>query len=268
MYNFIQRQLTNYFAIGYATYAPDYFLNTNNVIFIQNGLNASGVRTGYTTEYLTSGEVPIASSVSVYSNSPGYWPNFISTNTSILGSPGIYGGGINSDGMNPSSSMIPYSLTASNFQFGLQTIDSSNFFIQTNRSSRSVDCVISVKPATYTIFKFRSQTRQTLQVETLPLPYYYRFADYNKQGLFKGVLDTNNSNVPQQYFSTPYTFEYSTINQLMDSSNYSTLILKDVASMPFQTAFISSPVLPLNVQSNYVQFEFTAPWPPTAKRRA
>jgi hypothetical protein len=262
MYNYIQTQLTTYFAVNYATYAAQYFLNTSNVIFIQNGLNAEGVRTGYTTEYLQSGQQPIASTVALYSNSPGYWPNFISANTYTAGMRSPLGGGINLEGINPSTSMVPYSVTSSNFQFGLQTIDTSDYFIQTSRATRSVDCVATIHPAQYTVFKFRSQVRQTLQVETLPLPYYYRFAGYNQQGFIKGILDPNNSNVPQIYFSTPYEFLYQSTNQLMDSSNYNTTQLQDIASRPFQTAFVSSPVLSLNVQSNFAQFEFIAPWPP------
>jgi len=261
MYNFIQNQLTTYFAVGYATYAQEYFLNTGNILFIQNGLTASGVRTGYTTEYLTSGTVPITSTVVQYSNSPGYWPRFLSTN-SINTSGYRYSGGISSEGLNPSTAMIPYSVGLSNFQFGLQTIDSSNYFIQTSRSSRSVDCLINIEPAKYTVFKFRSQTRQTLEVETLPLPYYYRFSGYNATGSYLGVLDPDNSNVPQKYFSTPYNFLYVSTNFLMDSSNYIYNDLSVVPSRPFNTALFSSIQNPLNVQSNYTQFQFTAPWPP------
>lgn len=261
MYNFIQNQLTTYFAVGYATYAQEYFLNTDNILFIQNGLTASGVRTGYTTEYLTSGTVPITSTLVQYSNSPGYWPRFLSTN-SINTSGYRYSGGISSEGLNPSTSMIPYSVGLSNFQFGLQTIDSSNYFIQTSRSSRSVDCLINIEPAKYTVFKFRSQTRQTLEVETLPLPYYYRFSGYNVAGSYLGVLDPDNSNVPQKYFSTPYNFLYVSTNFLMDSSNYIYNDLSVVPSRPFDTALFSSIQNPLNVQSNYTQFQFTAPWPP------
>ena len=261
MYNFIQNQLTIYFAVGYATYAQEYFLNTDNILFIQNGLTASGVRTGYTTEYLTSGTVAITSTSVQYNNSPAYWPRFLSTNSGNI-SGYIYSGGISSEGYNPSSSMIPYSVGLSNFQFGLQTIDSSNYFIQTSRSSRSVDCLINIEAAKYTVFKFRSQTRQTLEVETLPLPYYYRFSGYNAAGSYLGVLDPDNSNVPQKYFSTPYNFLYVSTNFLMDSSNYIYNDLSVVPSRPFNTALFSSIQNPLNVQSNYTQFQFTAPWPP------
>lgn len=262
MYNYIQSQLTKYFAIGYATYASQYFINTSNILFIQNGLNALGVRKGYTTEYLTSGQSPIASTIALYSNSPGYWPNFTTENTYLEGGTSPFGGGINREGINPLISMTPYSIASSNFQFGLETIDTTNYFINTSRSTRSVDCLATIHPGQYTVFKFRSQVRQTLQVETLPLPYYYRFADYNQQGYIKGILDPNNSNVPEKYFSTAYQYLYQSTNSLMDSSNYSTVKLLDIASRPFDTAFLSSPVLNLNVQNNFAQVEFIAPWPP------
>jgi len=256
MYNYIQTQLTTYFAVGFATFASGYFLNPNNVMFIQNGLDAEGVRTGYTLEYLTSGQTPITSTSVSYSNSPGYWP-------SLTGGPG---GGIDPSGVNVSSSMIAYNVTSSNFQYGTSVIDSSNFFINTNRSTRSVDAIITIKPAKYTVFKFRSQTRQTLQVETMPLPYYYRFADYNKAGLYKSILDQNACNMPQKYFDLSYSFLYVSTgtrfdNSKMDSSNYSSLTLSLLPSVNFSTAFALSPVLPLNVQSNYTQFEFTVPRP-------
>ena len=261
MYNFIQNQMTTYFAVGYATYGQEYFLNSSNIIFIQNGLTASGVRTGYTSEYLASGSVPITSTIVQYSNSPGYWPQFVSTNSGG-NTRYVYSGGLSSEGLNPSTSMLPYSVGSSNFQFGLQTIDTSKYFIQTSKSSRSVDCIVNIEPAKYTVFKFRSQTRQTLEVETMPLPYYYRFADYNAAGLYIGVLDPDNSNVPQKYFSTNYNFLYVSTNFLMDSSNYVANDLSVVASRPFDTALFSSIQNPLNVQSNYTQFQFTAPWPP------
>jgi len=262
MYNYIQNNMTKYFAIGFATYSSQYFINTSNVIFIQNGLNASGIRTGYTAAYLTSGEVPIASTNVTYSNAPVYWPRFNSTLTI-----GGLGGGIDLSGINVSTSMIPYNMIGSNFIFGGQVIDSSNYHIQTDKSSRSVNSVITINPAKYTVFKFRSPARQTLQVETLPLPYYYRFGDYNKLGNYKGILDPSNNNVPQRYFDISYAFVYNSTNgmkyrnDLMDSSKYSTLTLSPTFGDNFDTAFFQSESLPLNVQSNYAQFEFTAPYP-------
>lgn len=257
MYNYIQNQLVKYFAIDYATYASQFFVNTNNILFIQNGFNASNVRSGYTLGYLTSGTQPLISSVTSYSNSPGYWPKF-----NVLTS-GTIAGGIDPSGVNVSTNILPYSVTSSNFQFGDQSIDSSNYFVQTNQSTRSIDTIITIKPARYTVLKFRSPCRQTLQVETMPLPYYYRFADYNKQGLYSNVLDPSNNNMPQKYFDISYAFVYNTTgpnkNSYMDQSNYSSLQLNYTYGLNYATSFRSSPSLLLNVQSNLAQFNFTAP---------
>jgi len=254
MYNFIQSKLTAFFAIPYATYASQYFNVLTNTLYIQNGLNATGIRTGYTTEYLTSGERPISSMTVLYSNSPGYWPNYNPTSTLN----GFFGGGFSYSDINPIESMTPYNVLTKNFQFGLNAIDPDTFLIQTNKATRSVDIITTINQGKYTIFKFKSSARQTLQVETLPLPYYYRFADYNKKGLYKGVIDQDKNNVPQKYFDISYSY---LDDPLMDNDSYSTIELDNSFGQPFNTIFNRTPVIPLNSQDNYVQFEFTAPYP-------
>ena len=257
MYNFLQSQFTKFCAIPYATYSSEFFNDVNNVLFIQNGINAIGIRTGYTSEYLVSGDVPLTRSIqNTLGNSPGYWPNFTFAKTNG----GANGGGIDLSGINVEKYMIPYSIPSKNFQFGNSIIDSSNYYINTNKSSRSVDAVITIKPAKYTVFKFRSPARQTLQVETLPLPYYYRFADYNKKGLYKGVLDLSKNNVPQKYFDISYSYVYNQSNSLMDSSNYSTIKLTPAFGTLFNPGLTGN-TISVNSQSNYYQFEFIAPYP-------
>ena len=252
MFQFLQQQLTTFAGISFATYGPAFFNNISNTIYFQNGLSATGVRKGYTLEYLTSGEIPLVSTVTNYSNSPGYWPNMTST----------MGYETNLSTINAPYSMIPYNIPGKNFQFGNTIIDSSKYFFNTNKASRSVDALVNIYPGQYSIFKFRSSARQTLQVETLPLPYYYRFSDYNKQGLYKGVLDLNRSNVPQEYFDISYNFVYTSTNRFMDSSKYRPNLLQSVFGQDFQTSFITGSSLKANSQTNYIQFEFIAPYPP------
>lgn len=252
MFQFLQQQLTKFAGIPFAKYGPVFFNNINNVIYFQNGFSAVGIRTGYTLEYLTSGEIPLVSTVTNYSNSPGYWPNMISsmgykTNLSTINSP---------------DTMIPYNIPGKNFQFGNTVIDSTKYFFNTNKASRSVDALVNIYPGQYSIFKFRSSARQTLQVETLPLPYYYRYADYNVQGKYKGVLDLNRNNVPQEYFDISYNFVYNSDNQTMDSPKYQPNVLVPIFGQSFQDSFISGASLKANSQTNYIQFEFIAPYPP------
>jgi len=252
MFQFLQQQLTTFAGIPFAKYGPAFFNNINNVIYFQNGFSAVGIRTAYTLEYLTSGEVPLVSTVTNYSNSPGYWPNMTST----------MGYRTNLSTINAEHSMVPYNIPGKNFQFGNTVIDTNKYYFNTNKASRSVDALVNIYPGQYSIFKFRSSARQTLQVETLPLPYYYRYADYNKQGLYKGVLDLNRSNVPQEYFDISYNFVYTSTNKFMDSSKYQPNVLTPTFGQTFQDSFITGTTLKANSQTNYTQFEFTAPYPP------
>ena len=252
MFQFLQKQLTIFAGISFATYAPQFFNNTANIIYFQNGLNALGVRTEYTLEYLTSGEIPLVSTLTNLTNSPRYWPNMITS----LGYQGTDLTTINSP-----DSIIPYNIPGKNFQFGNSLIDTTKYFFNTNKASRSVDAVVNILPAQYSIFKFRSSARQTLQVETLPLPYYYRYSDYNKQGLYKGVLDLSKNNVPKEYFDISYNFLYNSINNTMDSLKYKPNILQPIFGQSFQDSFIIGTTLKANSQTNYTQFEFTAPYP-------
>ena len=256
MYQFLQQQLIKYVGIPFAKYAPQFFNNLDNIIYFQDGINALGVRTGYTATYLTSGEVPVLSNVVKYSNSPVYWPNMDST------TPGSEYPGTNfATAINPPKSMIPYNSLSKNFQFGETAIDTSNYFFNTNRATGSVDVLANILPAQYSIFKFRSSARQTLQVETLPLPYYYRYSDYNKQGKYKGVLDLDKNNVPQEYFDISYNFVYNTNNKSMDNSRYIQTLLTPIFGQSFQEAFSASRTFTANSQSNYNQLEFIAPYP-------
>ena len=260
MYNYIQSQLVTYFAVAYGTYASEYFIQLSNPIYIEYGQDAVGVQSNITADYLASGQVPISSYVTGYSNSPGFWPNFTRANTSNY----LNTGGIE-EIINVSSSMIVYSVNSSNFQYNRTVIDPTTSYINTDKSTRIVNSLITINPAQYTVFKFRSPVRQTLQVETLPLPYYYRFADYNKAGLYSNILDPSNGNMPEQYFDLSYSFVYSTTgsnqNSLMDSSNYATVILSPGFGQTFNESFVNTPVQQINTVSNYAQFEFTAPYP-------
>ena len=253
MFQFLQTQLAQFLGIPYATYASQYFNNIANTIYFQDGLSASGIRTGYTLEYLTSGQTPLTSMVNSFSNSPGYWPNLNTLN-------GYQG--FNPANINPAQSMYPYNAAAKNFQFNISAIDPTNYFINTYEPTRTVDLMVKILPAQYTVFKFKSAARQTLQVETLPLPYYYRYADYNAQGLYTGILDENKNNMPQKYFDLSYNFVYNATNKNMDIANYSKRSLNPIFGQPFQDSFLAATPYNVNSQTNYYHFEFIAPYPP------
>ena len=84
--------------------------------------------------------------------------------------------------------------------YTLQTQTSNDLY--TSRLLNSVDAVVDIEPASYTVFKFKSNFRQTLQVETLPRPTKYRYPEYN----------SNAYDASYNFFSTSYTFVSDTRN--------------------------------------------------------
>lgn len=254
MFNFLQIQLASLVGISYATYTPAFFNDLNNNIFFQNGINAVGIRTKYDIAYLNSGQLAISSSQVSYSDSPVYWPNMISTNGYITTA---------FSNINSPVSLIPYNIDGKNFQFGSLAIDSNTSYLNTNKTNHTLDILVNILPAQYTIIKFKSPVRQTLQVETLPLPYYYRYSDFNTLGLYKGVLDLNKQNVPQEYFDLSYSYIYDITNNTMDITNYNPVILQPNFGYSFISSFQDANTITMNSVNHYYYFEFTAPFPPS-----
>jgi hypothetical protein len=252
MFNYLQLQLATLVGISYATYTPAFFNNLSNILYFQNGIDAVGITSNYTPSYLTSGGITISSSIVNYSDSPVYWPNLVSTNGYT---------GTNLKNLSSSLINIPYNIITGNFQFGTAAIDPNTYYFNTNKITNSIDIVVKILPAKYTIIKFKSSARQSLQVETLPLPYYYRYSDFNKLGLYKGVLDLSKNNVPQKYFDLSYSYVYNISNNAMDILNYSPNILTANFGDSLSTSFGSANIFTINTVNNYYYFEFTTPYP-------
>jgi hypothetical protein len=252
MFNYLQVQLATLLGISYATYTPTFFNNVNNTLFFQNGIDAQGITSNYTASYITSGGNTISTSIVNYSDSPVYWPNLLSTNGYV---------GTNLKNLSSSLINIRYNIAAGNFQFGTPAIDTTTHYFNTNKTTHSVDMVVNILPAKYTIIKFKSPARQSLQVETLPLPYYYRYSDFNKAGLYKGVLDLSKNNVPQKYFDLSHSYIYNISNNRMDILNYTPNILSAAFGDSLSTSFESANTFLINTLNNYYYFEFTAPYP-------
>lgn len=244
MFQYLQGRLVEYLAIPFGTYSPIFFNNLTNSIYFQDGRNAQGITSNYIFSQFNT--VSISSSQRNFSDSSGYWPRLAPV-------------------FNPTTqinnSLIPYNITNKNFIFNTSAID-SNFYINTIGSSRSVDVIATISPAQYTVFKFKSPVRQTLQVETLPLPYYYRYADYNKTGSFYGYIDPNGCNVPQTYFDISYSQVYSATNSNMDIQPYNPTVINSIFGRSYDTAFQNAGIYTLTPQNTSIYLEFTAPYPP------
>jgi hypothetical protein len=253
MFNFLQIQLATLLGISYATYSPTFFNDLNNSIFFQNGINALGIRSNYDVAYLNTAQAAISTSQTKFSDSPGLWPNLTSANGYIT---------LGLSTINSSDSLIPYNVSGKNFQFGSLSINPSTSYLNINKTTNTLDVLVNIQPAQYTILKFKSPVRQTLQVETLPLPYYYRYSDFNKAGLYKGVLDLSKNNVPEKYFDISHSYVYDISNSAMDITNYNPTILLANFGDSFSTSFRNSNPFTINTINNFYYFQFTVPYPP------
>ena len=240
MYNFLQSNLAVYFGVDFNTYAPVFFNDLSNSLFIQNGVGATGVDTSYTLAVLQRATNPITTSQSNYSDTQVYWPNMKNLNGSINGPYNL-----------TDVSNVPYYIPSKTFG-NTRFIDNSNVYVNVDPTTKSGDIVAPIQPGKYTIFRFRSPVRQTLQVETLPLPYYYRFPEYNA---------TQGGNVAR-FFDSSYSYVTNTYNQSL--SNLAITDISNVAvtyNQNFPTAYSAAVTLPLQVQKSVFYFQFVTPKP-------
>lgn len=259
MYNRMQTAFALNFAVNFGTYSATFYTNVSNVLFLQNGIGATGVTTGYSLALLQSGTAQINSSTQNLQSSPGYWPQIstqpppkhpadLSSNVIFIGS-GIQ----NRYSLNPSYSDIsgtnlnvPYNFLNQTMQTGTNFIDNSgNIYL--NPSFGAGDVVTPVYNSGYTVFRFRSFVRQTLQVETLPLPYYYRTPALNKS-VFGPPIST--------YFDLSYNYIN---NPQLTRTDISSVPL--TFAQPYISSFINSKNYLLTVQNPVKYYSFVAPKP-------
>jgi hypothetical protein len=171
MYTFLQNNFTKYFGIDNGTFSSTYFTHLNNTLFIKSAIDADTVKT---RDRLS---IPISEDIMTRLNtpSPAFWPYL--TNISNTQGPPI-NMGLTSESY-PNSSNFPYSLSASNIDLSRHFID-SNGYIYTDFRRNAGDILVDVEAGKYTIFKFRSKYRQSIQVETLPRQTQFRYPIWNK----------------------------------------------------------------------------------------
>ena len=259
MYNRMQTAFALNFAVNFGTYSATFYTNVSNVLFLQNGIGATGVTTGYSLALLQSGTAQVNSSTQNLQSSPGYWPQIstqpptqhptdLSSNVIFIGS-----GVQNRYSLNPSYSDIsgtnlnvPYNFLNQSMQTGTNFIDNSgNIYL--NPSFGAGDVVTPVYNSGYTVFRFRSFVRQTLQVETLPLPYYYRTPALNTS-VFGPPIST--------YFDLSYNY---IDNPQLTRTDISSIPL--TFAQPYISSFTNSKDYVLTVQTPVKYYSFVAPKP-------
>jgi hypothetical protein len=270
MYVYMQLNFAKYFAIDFDTYTREYFTDSNNSLFLRPGLDASGISLLYdpskktsprSTDQLKDYQVP----------SPNFWP-FMSNLGNTIGAK------INMGDVNlsyPSSSNHPYITASSNMDTFREFIDESAT-VYTDYRRKAGDILVNVEAGKYTIFKFRSPVRQTLQIETLPRQTKFRYPAWNKSHKevkypvdeifdvsYSFVNPTIGSILHTKLATIPYkpVYGWSTItNDGMDnvwnySTNFSATYLASLEFWDGKTEEVNS------TKSNGLYYRFIAPYP-------
>ena len=274
MYDYIQTQLAIYFGINFNTFAPVYFTKPNNYINIQNALNAIGISSNYDVNVISNPNDPYTTNVIEFNRKQPtvYWPNMSNlTPTAGLGMQG-YNTNLGASNQAPflGGCNYPYSITLDDFIPTSPFIDSTGeVYIDARR--KAGDIIVPIDASRYTVFRFKSDYRQTLQVETMPRPTQYRYPAYNQV--------TYNSNI-RTVFDNSYSYVFNTSNANMDNVPFSGLSTiygysnSDVnittnfgKSYTQSLAFWTTNFISLNVANSLKNFVFYLPLPispPTA----
>jgi hypothetical protein len=169
MYDYIQTQFAIYFGINFNTFAPVYFTKPNNYINIQNALNAIGVSSNYDAAVIANPNDPFTTNIIEQNRKQPtvFWPNMSNlTPTPGLGMQG-YNTNLGDSNQAPflGGCNYPYSITLDDFIPTSPFIDANGeIFIDARR--KAGDIIVPIDSSRYTVFRFKSDYRQTLQVET------------------------------------------------------------------------------------------------------
>ena len=261
LYDYMQLYFAINFAVNFGTYSRSYYANPSNFVLLRDGMNASNIAYNYNNSNATL--IPTESNIlsNFRLNPPYYWNRMTNLGSTIgaqvnMGTTGV---------AFPTSSNFPYNIFNSNIDFTQNFIDASGF-IYTDERRRAGDILVNVDSSKYTIFKFRSKYRQTLQVESLPRQTNWRYPLWNQNNPVSYPIDslfdisyafvTPDSNLLNK-ISYPITFSqlYGWSNLAGTTSNFG---LSFTSSLSYWgTAFDT--VNPNNLKGNYYSFESPLP---------
>ncbi len=272
MYEYIQQKLAIYFGINFNTFAPIYFTRPNNYMNVQNALNAIGISSNYDAQVLASSNEPFSTNIIEQNRqqpertvaNTTLWPNMINLPTGSLGMQG-YPTNLGAVNVAPflGGCNHPYSIAVNDIDLTRPFIDADgDVYVDARR--KAGDIITPIDASRYTVFRFRSLYRQTLQVETMPRPTQYRYPAYNAV-----TYGSNLVNV----FDNSYSFVYTSSNvPQMDTVPFASLsniygfqagTTNFGVSYATSAAFWTTNSIFLNVTNTVTPFVFYLPLPPS-----
>ena len=256
MYYYLQNNLANYFGINFNSYSLAYFTHVENQLPLQAALYNVGVSSNYDTNVILRNISPVSiNTLSTFRTPPAYyWPrlNTLSTTVSTF-----FNLNTSPNPTNMAQYSHPYNLVTDSADYTRPFIDASGTIYQ-NNLLKSANVIAPVNPAEYTVFKFRSNSRQTLKVTALPRPTKYRYTAYNA-----ATYDASHVAI----FDNSYCFVYNARNKAMDVSGITLTTLPGFSATntnfgitrPQSLALWGTTSISLDINTNRVFLCLTAP---------
>jgi len=204
MYEFEQQNFLTYFAVPWSQYSLDYYAGSGNAFYIQNGDNVVGLPSNDLQAIASNIQTVSTNLLLIGVNNPTYyWPNLSSVGTSVSSTYFM----VNLSNATSTFNNV-YKMVEGSFDNRNVIIDPTTSEFYSDFLTGSANVVCPIRAGKYTVFKFNSPVRQTLQVETLPRPLQYRLPNYN--------LSNYNQKI-NTYFNMGYNFssnlDYAPINR-------------------------------------------------------
>ena len=212
MFYWLEKWVAVYYGINFNTYTIDYMATAANLLPLRDAYSATGISSNYDAAVVANNVVPQSNSILTpyRSDAPRYWNRMSNLPESTTPFP------LNLEtGVPATSSNYPYSVALEEQDRAHSFIDLSGY-MYANQLTRYSDILVPLEASKYTVFRFKSPVRQTLQVETLPRPTKYRYPAYNAI-----AYDVSH----QILFDASYAYVQNAQNAAMDVA----------ASLPLQT---------------------------------
>jgi hypothetical protein len=175
MFYTIQKWLAVYFGLNFNTYSLDYAANPTNLFPLRDGYQAIGISSNFDSNVI-SRNLPVISNnilAPLRQSAAPYWNRLTSLPEPTIPFPYNL-----ETGNQSTTSNYPFSVLLEQQDQSHKFVD-SNGYLYANQLTRFADIVVPIDESKYTVFKFKSPVRQTLQVETLPRPTQFRYPAYN-----------------------------------------------------------------------------------------
>lgn len=205
LFYFIQKWLAVYYGINFNSYTLDYLATPTNLVPIRPAYQAIGISSNFDANVISRNVPPTNVNIltPLKQSAKQYWNRMTDLSNSTISLP------YNLETGDPAtSSNFPYSVLLEQ-RDGEHSFVGSNGYLYANKLTHYSDVIVPLDPASYTVFKFKSPVRQTLQVETLPRPTKYRYPAYNA---------VNYDLSAQKLFDNSYAYVQDTRNDRMDVS--------------------------------------------------